>query len=81
MMSARRRKMAAQPNLAGKLRLGYTLTGLALIAWGFFMADSETSRLIAPILGGVLLIEGLIGYCPACALLGLGSRKQDGQKE
>jgi hypothetical protein len=65
-----------QPNLAGSLRLGYIFVGAALIAWGVFYADPGTTRLIGCIIGAVAFIEGLIGYCAAYAILGLGGKKQ-----
>lgn len=67
--------MNPQPNLAGLWRLGYISGGAALILWGFFYADPGSGRLAECILGAILLIEGLIGYCPACALLGIGGKK------
>lgn len=67
--------MNPAPNLAGRLRLGYIAGGAAIIHWGFFYADPGSGRLLECLVGAALLIEGLIGYCPACALLGLGSKK------
>ena len=68
--------MNPQPNLAGNLRLGYILAGGALVAWGLFYADPGAGRLLECIVGTVALVEGLIGYCAACAMLGLGGKKQ-----
>lgn len=68
--------MSPQPNLAGLLRFGYIAAGTALIVWAIFYADPGAGRLLGCIVGTVALIEGLIGYCAACAMLGLGSKKQ-----
>ena len=73
--------MNPQPNLAGPLRLGYIAAGVLLIAWGLFYADPGSGRLIGCIAGSVVLIEGLIGYCAACAMLGLGRNKQGEQSQ
>ncbi len=66
--------MAAQPNLNGLARGAYTAVGAALIAWGFFGTDAEWMRYLLPVLGGILLVEGIIGYCTICAAFGLGKK-------
>ena len=67
--------MNPEPNLAGLWRFGYVAAGIALIAWALFYADPGTGRLIACFVGTVALIEGLIGYCPIVAKLGVGGSK------
>ncbi len=66
--------MAALPNLSGFPRFAYVFLGLAALVWGFFGASSPTGRLVWPILGAVVLVEGLIGFCPVVALFGRGSK-------
>ncbi len=66
--------MKPEPNLAGLARLSYVLAGMALVAWAIFYADPGMGRLLACIVGAVALIEGLIGYCPIMARLGLGRK-------
>ena len=73
--------MSPQPNLSGSLRLGYVIAGVVLIAWGLFYADPGSGRIFGCIVGAVVLIEGLIAYCPACAKLGLGRNKQGEQSQ
>jgi len=63
--------MAAQPNLSVAARLGYAAGGSALIAWGFWGTDGGLARYILPSLGGIVLVEGIIGYCMLCAALGV----------
>jgi hypothetical protein len=36
--------------------------GMALMAWGLLGADSDWTRYLVPIAGGVLLVEGLSGF-------------------
>ena len=67
--------MNPQPNLAGTLRLGYIAAGAVLILWGLFYSDPGSGRIFECIVGAVVLIEGLIAYCPVCALLGVGAKK------
>jgi hypothetical protein len=65
--------MAVEPNLAGGLRLLYVAVGIGLMAWGFFGAESDWLRIGIPILGAIVLFEGVIGFCLVRWLLGLGS--------
>ncbi len=67
--------MPAQPNLTGLIRLLYIVVGLLLIAWGFFWTQRGWWHYLAPVLGGIVLIEGLIGYCVLRAIFGLGPRR------
>lgn len=66
--------MAAQPNLPHFARFAYVIAGAALVWWGFFRTDSDWLHYLLPILGGILLIEGIIGYCMACAAFGIGKK-------
>jgi hypothetical protein len=52
-------------------RAGYSLAGLVLIYVGFTAVESATLRYFLPVLGGVLLVEGIIGYCVLVAAFGL----------
>ena len=54
--------MAAVPNLGEMLRVGYVVAGVGLAAWGLFGADAGWARALWAVLGGVLIVEGLIGY-------------------
>ena len=66
--------MPAQPNLGGIARVVYAGAGAALIAWGLLGTDTAWMHYLLPILGGILLIEGIIGYCMACAAFGIGKK-------
>ncbi len=54
--------MAALPNLGGKARAGYVLTGVVLASWGFFGAEAGWTRILSAVAGGALIVEGLIGF-------------------
>ncbi len=54
--------MAVVSNLVGKWRAGYLLAGVALAAWGLFGAQATWARIASLAAGGVLVIEGLIGF-------------------
>ena len=49
--------MAAVPNLRGMSRAGYVLAG-----WGLFGAQAAWARVLSAVAGGVLIVEGLIGF-------------------
>lgn len=53
--------MAAIPNLGAMARVGYVLAGVALAWWGLFSADAAWARILCAVLGGVLVVEGVIG--------------------
>ena len=67
--------MAAQPNLHGLGRGVYTAVGAVLILYGFFGVDAEWARYGLPIVGGILLTEGVIGYSMVAAALGWGKKE------
>jgi hypothetical protein len=54
--------MAAIPNLSGQWRAGYVLAGVVLTAWGLFGAQANWAILLLLVLGGLLIVEGLIGF-------------------
>ncbi len=68
--------MAAIPNLGATGRLGYVTVGVILAAAGLFGVDTPWVKLVCVILGGVILVSGLIGFCPARWLLARGSKAQ-----
>lgn len=63
--------MAAQANLTTMARAGYSLAGLILIYVGFTAVESAALRYFLPVLGGILLVEGIIGCCVLVAAFGL----------
>jgi hypothetical protein len=61
----------ARPNLNGAARFWYALAGYALIAVGFALMEPDSTWFyILPILGGVVAIEGMIGFSVVLAVLG-----------
>ncbi len=54
--------MAALPNLSGKWRALYALGGAGLSAWGLFGSEADWARILLLVFGGLLIVEGLIGY-------------------
>ena len=67
--------MALQPNLHGPLRFLYVVLGLGMMTWGFFFADAGFARYFWPILGAVVLTEGLIGFCLLRQMFGMTGKK------
>lgn len=55
-------RMAALPNLSGKWRALYALGGAGLSAWGLFGSEANWARILLLVFGGLLIVEGLIGY-------------------
>jgi len=66
--------VAAQPNLPILARIGYSVAGLLLVYLGFTSVESAALRYLLPLLGGVVLVEGIIGYCVLMAVFGLRRR-------
>jgi ABC-type transport system involved in multi-copper enzyme maturation permease subunit len=66
--------IAAQPNIGGMWRASYVIAGAALTLWGLFGAVAAWARIAALVIGGALLIEGVIGFCLGCWVLGRGSK-------
>lgn len=63
--------MAAQPNLSGAARFLCALAGYALIAVGFAAMEPGSVWFYAlPVLGGILAVEGMIGYSVVVAVVG-----------
>ena len=67
--------MAAEPNIAGMVRLLYLVGGAALAAWGLWGADQGWTQSSWLILGGALLVCGIIGYSPLHTLFVKKPRK------
>lgn len=64
-------------NVAGWERLIRTLVGFGLIATGYMVHSiSNTAQLTAIIIGAVLVLTAIIGYCPIWHMLGLSTRKK-----
>jgi len=50
--------------------------GVAAAAWGLFMAGISSSfGLVAVVVGVVLIVTGLVNFCPLFKLLGISSAK------
>jgi hypothetical protein len=56
--------MAAQPNIAGMVRLLYVVGGAGLASWGLWGADQGWTQWVWLLFGGVVLVFGMIGYSP-----------------
>ena len=54
--------MAFQQNLGRVARAGYVLMGAGLLLWGFFGTGEHWAKVVLPILGALVLVEGLIGF-------------------
>jgi len=62
--------MAATPNVGGMGRALYVVLGAGVALYGVFGAEAAWLRLSSLVLGGLLVLEGLIGYCVLHALFG-----------
>ena len=48
--------------------------GLVVVAWMYLgLADAQLWGIVAGVVGAVLLITGLVGFCPAYKLVGLST--------
>lgn len=64
-------------NEAGWERLIRVVVGFGLIATGYMVHSiSDNSQLAAIIVGAVLVLTGLIGYCPIWHMFGISTRKK-----
>jgi hypothetical protein len=63
--------MALMPNLSGKLRVGYFLAGVIVGAWGLLGSDTPWIRITALSFGSLLVVLGVIGFCPLLWLFGV----------
>jgi len=68
--------MAAGTNLSGGLRLFYVVVGAALMAWGFYGTSGGWLRTVLAIVGAIILLSGLIAFCPIRKMLGLDGENQ-----
>jgi hypothetical protein len=63
--------VAVRPNLFGFVRFLYALIGFALIAVGFAVMESGSIWFyLLPVFGGILVVEGTIGYSIVVAAVG-----------
>ncbi|MFA5836162.1 MAG: DUF2892 domain-containing protein [Bellilinea sp.] len=62
-------------NEAGWDRIVRVLAGILLLALGFGGVVAGTFGLVFKIIGTLLLVTGLVGYCPVYALLKVRTKK------
>ncbi len=62
--------MAATPNVGGIGRALYVVLGAGVALYGLFGAEAAWLRLASLVLGGLLVLEGLIGHSLLHALFG-----------
>ena len=62
--------MKMELNISKPMRIMYVAVGLTLIGIPFAATWEGWIRLLFPILGAVSVLEGLVGWGMACALLG-----------
>lgn len=62
-------------NEAGWDRILRVLAGILLLALGFGGVVAGTFGLVFKIIGTLLLMTGLVGYCPVYALLKVRTKK------
>ena len=54
--------MSLQPNMGLLHRLFYVVSGVGLMAWGFFVAEAAWAKVALPVVGALALIEGLVAF-------------------
>ncbi len=57
-------------NVPGWERLARLILGLAFAAAGFYLIPTGMLQLAGYITAATLAATGLVGFCPACALVG-----------
>ena len=62
-------------NEAGWDRILRVLGGILLLALGFGSVVAGTFGLVFKVIGTLLLVTGLVGYCPVYALLKVRTKK------
>ena len=62
-------------NEAGWDRISRVLGGILLLALGFGGVVAGTFGLVFKVIGSLLLVTGLVGYCPVYALLKVRTKK------
>ena len=62
-------------NEAGWDRILRVLAGILLLALGFGGVVAGTLGLVFKVIGSLLLVTGLVGYCPVYALLKVRTKK------
>ncbi|MBA4399130.1 MAG: DUF2892 domain-containing protein [Chloroflexi bacterium] len=62
-------------NEAGWDRILRVLVGILLLALGFGSVVAGTLGLVFKIIGTLLLVTGLVGFCPVYALLKVRTKK------
>ena len=62
-------------NEAGWDRILRVLVGILLLALGFGSVVAGTLGLVFKVIGSLLLVTGLVGYCPVYALLKVRTKK------
>lgn len=62
-------------NEAGWDRILRVLVGILLLALGFGGVVAGTLGLVFKVIGSLLLVTGLVGYCPVYALLKVRTKK------
>ena len=62
-------------NVGGWDRIARLVLGVALIVLAYFDVLTGTVAIIAYVVGGIGLVTGLAGYCPANTLFGVNSCK------
>lgn len=60
-------------NVGSIERVVRILLGAALLAVAFFHVVTGTLAIVAYVLGAIAAITGLVGFCPAWALLGINT--------
>lgn len=67
--------MKIECNVGGTERIVRLVLGVVLIALGFFGVLSGTLLIIGYVIGAIMLITGIIAYCPLNTLMGRNSCK------
>jgi hypothetical protein len=69
--------MAITPNVGGLDKTLRIIVGIVLIAFAAMASVDNVWRIIAGLVGAVMLITATVGFCPLNSLLGINTRKHE----
>ncbi|MDQ9172444.1 DUF2892 domain-containing protein [Oxalobacteraceae bacterium R-40] len=69
--------MAITPNVGGLDKTLRIIAGIALIAFAVLASVDNVWKIVAGLVGAVMLITAMVGFCPLNSLLGINTRRHE----